>query len=128
MMSDNYDKEFVKLIMENLRKDYEGDFEKEKVPMTEEEEAEEIIRRLSTIPKNATFRDVVLPMIRRITPSLIASEIMGVQPMTGPVGEIFTTESIKMTQSEDNKQVPVTPHPAPPVRPTPPPLRQRRWK
>lgn len=31
-----------------------------------------------------------LPMIRKILPALVAAEIAGVQPMTGPVGEIFS--------------------------------------
>jgi hypothetical protein len=31
-----------------------------------------------------------LPGIRRIMPSVIASEVIGVQPMRGPVGSIFT--------------------------------------
>lgn len=33
---------------------------------------------------------VLLPIIRRIMPNLIANEIIGVQPMTGETGAIFT--------------------------------------
>ena len=33
---------------------------------------------------------VMMPMIRRILPNLIAADIMGVQPMTGPVGQIYS--------------------------------------
>lgn len=33
---------------------------------------------------------ILLPQLRKITPSLIASEIVGVQPMTGPAGQIFS--------------------------------------
>jgi len=33
---------------------------------------------------------VMLPLIRRVMPTVIANEIMGVQPMTGPVGQIHT--------------------------------------
>jgi hypothetical protein len=38
----------------------------------------------------ATLNKVMLPLIRRVMPSVIANEILGVQPMTGPVGQIHT--------------------------------------
>lgn len=38
----------------------------------------------------AGFRKTLLPMIRRIIPGTIATEIVGVQPMAGPVGLIYT--------------------------------------
>lgn len=38
----------------------------------------------------ATLNKVMLPLIRRVMPTVIANEIMGVQPMTGPVGQIHT--------------------------------------
>lgn len=38
----------------------------------------------------ATLNKVMLPLIRRVMPSVIANEILGVQPMTGPVGQINT--------------------------------------
>lgn len=38
----------------------------------------------------AGFRKVLIPMIRRIIPGTIATEIVGVQPMTGPVGLVYT--------------------------------------
>lgn len=38
----------------------------------------------------ATINKVMLPLIRRVMPAVIANEIMGVQPMTGPVGQIHT--------------------------------------
>ena len=36
------------------------------------------------------FQKIVMPMIRRIIPGTIATEIVGVQPMTGPTGLIFS--------------------------------------
>lgn len=36
------------------------------------------------------FQKIVLPMIRRIIPGTIATEIVGVQPMSGPTGLIFS--------------------------------------
>jgi len=38
----------------------------------------------------ATINKVMLPLIRRVMPTVIANEILGVQPMTGPVGQIHT--------------------------------------
>ena len=38
----------------------------------------------------ATLNKVMLPLIRRVMPSVIANELVGVQPMTGPVGQIHT--------------------------------------
>jgi len=37
-----------------------------------------------------TLNRVILPVIRRVMPTVIANEIVGVQPMTGPVGQIHT--------------------------------------
>ena len=41
-------------------------------------------RRISTLSK------VILPIIRRLMPNVIANDIIGVQSMQGPVGQIFT--------------------------------------
>lgn len=38
----------------------------------------------------AGFRKILIPMIRRIIPGTIASELVGVQPMAGPVGLVYT--------------------------------------
>lgn len=38
----------------------------------------------------ATLNKVILPVIRRVMPTVIANELIGVQPMTGPVGQIQT--------------------------------------
>jgi len=38
----------------------------------------------------ATLNRVILPVIRRVMPTVIANEIVGVQPMTGPVAQIHT--------------------------------------
>lgn len=36
---------------------------------------------------------ISIPQLRKIMPSLIASDIVGVQPMTGPSGSIFSMNS-----------------------------------
>jgi hypothetical protein len=38
----------------------------------------------------AALNKVILPVIRRVMPTVIANEIIGVQPMTGPVAQIHT--------------------------------------
>tara|TARA_R110000772_G_scaffold1385_8_gene4817 strand:+ start:5133 stop:6287 length:1155 start_codon:yes stop_codon:yes gene_type:complete len=38
----------------------------------------------------ASLNKVILPVIRRVMPTVIANEIIGVQPMSGPVGQIHT--------------------------------------
>jgi hypothetical protein len=45
----------------------------------------------STMAGNiATLNKVILPVIRRVMPTVIANELVGVQPMQGPVGQIHT--------------------------------------
>lgn len=38
----------------------------------------------------AGFRKTLLPLIRRVIPGTIASEIVGVQPMSGPVAQVYS--------------------------------------
>lgn len=38
----------------------------------------------------ASVNRVILPLIRRVMPTVIANDLVGVQPMTGPVGQINT--------------------------------------
>jgi len=49
----------------------------------------------------ATLNRVILPVIRRVMPTVIANEIVGVQPMTGPVGQIHTLR-VRYSESADN--------------------------
>ena len=52
----------------------------------------------------ATLNRVILPVIRRVMPTVIANELVGVQPMTGPVGQIHTLR-VRYAQSlTDNSQ------------------------
>ena len=55
----------------------------------------------------ATLNRVILPVIRRVMPTVIANELVGVQPMTGPVGQIHTLRvrySDADTNSADSAQ------------------------
>jgi len=54
-------------------------------------------RRISRRAKRAALslmlgnsRSVLIPMIRKVFPTMIANQIVGVQPMTGPTGQIHT--------------------------------------
>jgi hypothetical protein len=38
----------------------------------------------------SNFQKIVIPMIRRILPGTISSDLVGVQPMTGPVGLVYS--------------------------------------
>jgi len=49
----------------------------------------------------ATLNRVILPVIRRVMPTVIANEIVGVQPMTGPVGQIHTLR-VRYAETFDN--------------------------
>lgn len=72
-----FDKEFddLKKILDETRQ------VKPKEPMTEEEEANEIVHRLKTQPMSPSeFRKMVIPMIRKLAPTLVANDIIGVQP------------------------------------------------
>ena len=52
----------------------------------------------------ATLNRVILPVIRRVMPTVIANEIIGVQPMTGPVGQIHTLR-VRYADTSANDQV-----------------------
>ncbi len=43
--------------------------------------------------RDDTLNAVILPIIRRVMPNLIANSIIGVQPMTGPIGQIHTLKT-----------------------------------
>ena len=49
----------------------------------------------------ATLNRVILPVIRRVMPTVIANELVGVQPMTGPVGQIHTLR-VRYAEANDN--------------------------
>ena len=52
----------------------------------------------------ATLNRVILPVIRRVMPTVIANELVGVQPMTGPVGQIHTLR-VRYADTSSNANV-----------------------
>jgi hypothetical protein len=62
----------------------------------------------STVSGNiATLNRVILPVIRRVMPTVIANELVGVQPMTGPVGQIHTLR-VRYAQSLTDQSAALT--------------------
>ena len=55
----------------------------------------------------ATLNRVILPVIRRVMPTVIANELVGVQPMTGPVGQIHTLR-VRYAQGLDDQSAAAT--------------------
>lgn len=49
------------------------------------------------------FAKVILPIIRRVIPTIIAQDIIGVSPMTGPVADIFSLR-VKYADSQQDKK------------------------
>lgn len=60
---------------------------------TIKENAEKWISGDKPEPVDTSFSSVMLPMIKKVMPQTIASQIVGVQPMTFPSGTIFGTRS-----------------------------------
>ena len=59
----------------------------------------------------ATLNRVILPVIRRVMPTVIANEIVGVQPMSGPIAQIHTlrvryAETLADTSGYDTDTLP----------------------
>lgn len=47
------------------------------------------MKYLVGVKTRAPFEKVLLPIIRRVMPQLIATDILGVQPMQAPTGQVF---------------------------------------
>ena len=54
----------------------------------------------TSVGQIATLNRVILPVIRRVMPTVIANEIVGVQPLTGPVAQIHTLR-VRYAESND---------------------------
>ncbi len=52
---------------------------------------------VTSVGNIASFQKLILPMIRRIIPGTIATEVVGVQPMTGPTGLVFSLRFVYKT-------------------------------
>ena len=68
----------------------------------------------NSVSLNNTFNKVVIPLLRRTLPNIIANDIIGVSPMAAPAGQIFSLRTrygqvqphrIKISNAQYNKFV-----------------------
>ena len=57
--------------------------------LTENSRGEGTLEEATTVGNLGTFQKFAFPLVRRVFPELIANKICGVQPMQGPVSQIF---------------------------------------
>lgn len=53
---------------------------------------------------NPVFNKTLVSFIRRITPMSIANQIVGVQPMSGPAGQIFKMKYMYSTPEKSEEE------------------------
>lgn len=61
---------------------------------TEFEQTNQLVLESTQSGDVARFSPILIPMIRRITPSLLSTEIFGVQPLTTPTGLIYCLRAV----------------------------------
>lgn len=52
-----------------------------------------ISKTLEDMDLPGDWRKILIPTIRKILPGMIAADIVGIQPMTGPSGSIFSMKN-----------------------------------
>ena len=57
--------------------------------IVEERLSEDITAAATTTGQLGTFQKFAFPLVRRVYPQLIANQLVGVQPMQGPVSQVF---------------------------------------
>ena len=70
--------------------------------ITDEAKVEFLLRHGKPEPFPFNFANIKIPMIRRIIPSVIAADLVGVQPMTAPSGLIFSTSHTYGAKNDDD--------------------------
>ena len=80
---DGIDNEYTKRVTAQLLENQAKSIIAEKHDRVDEADAP------TTVGKLGTFQKFAFPLIRRVYPQLIANNIVGVQPMGGPVSQIF---------------------------------------
>ena len=48
---------------------------------------------MPSVIDTSTWKPTIIPIIKKVIPSMIAADIVGVQPMTGPSGLIFAMKT-----------------------------------
>ena len=57
--------------------------------IVEERLSEDITAAATTTGQLGTFQKFAFPLVRRVYPQLLANSLVGVQPMQGPVSQVF---------------------------------------
>lgn len=69
--------------------------------MFENTEALKLEEKTTTTQGVGSFSPILIPMLRRIMPSLISMEIVGTQPMSGPTGLIFALRAVYQNTTDN---------------------------
>lgn len=79
-------------VLENTRRDMTPPFWKKwiKDAMWPVNHIKYRMKYLVGVKMGSAFSNIVLPIIRRVMPQVIANEIIGVQPMAAPAAQVFT--------------------------------------
>lgn len=79
-IEDPYTKKVTAILLENQAK---------AILLEQQKLEENISQATTTVGKLGTFQKFAFPLVRRVYPELLANKICGVQPMSGPVSQIF---------------------------------------
>ena len=93
-IADPYKKAVTAVILENQY----NEMSKDQSGSTSMQQLDEVAPANSTGANIGNFDPILISLVRRSLPNLIAYDICGVQPMTGPTGLIFAMRSTYSTQ------------------------------
>ena len=79
-IEDGYTRQSTAVLLENQARCILNDYQKEHGDVLEE---------TTFVGNLGTFQKFAFPLVRRVFPELIANKIVGVQPMQGPVSQVF---------------------------------------
>ena len=88
-IEDAYTRESTAVLLENQARSVLTDIQKE--------HGESILSETTNVGNLGTFQKFAFPLVRRVFPELIANKIAGVQPMQGPVSQVFYLGSDRLT-------------------------------
>ena len=77
-INDSYVRESTAVLLENQARH-----------VLAERSKEGLLEESTTVGQLGTFQKFAFPLVRRVFPELIANKVVGVQPMQGPVSQIF---------------------------------------
>jgi len=88
-IEDAYTRESTAVLLENQARSVLTDIQKE--------HGDSILSETTNVGNLGTFQKFAFPLVRRVFPELIANKIAGVQPMQGPVSQVFYLGSDRLT-------------------------------